>query len=371
MRSLLALIFSAYMGAVAAAPGAHGPDGQHITDDGSAKVSAMGRQADGSVLIPMPDQAKLGIRTQLVTDSVVNKRIRLPAVVRANPRYHSLVQPGTDGRVKAPKAGIPLSGTEVSAGEVLAMISYQDSAYELASQTGELLSLRNQIEQTRRDVARLEELGELASRQTLEQLQTQLRSLVDREIQLSQGLEKPQPLTAPISGILINHQVSNGMWVEAGTTLFEIVQPQQRMIYALSDNTRLPERFKTATLEGFPGSRLDFIGNSPKLTAGMLQLHFELATTGETTASPLPIDLPVTVLAESSEELEGIVLPAEAVVRNANNLDVVWIKVSARRFMPQVVEYQSIGDAKVVITRGLGIDNRVVVDGTSLLNQVR
>jgi hypothetical protein len=58
-------------------------------------------------------------------------------------------------------------------------------------------------------------------------------------------------------------------------------------------------------------------------------------------------------------------------VLSANNLPQVWIKLSAERFLPQIVEYEELEPGFVVITKGLGTDNRVVVEGSSLLNQVR
>ena len=56
---------------------------------------------------------------------------------------------------------------------------------------------------------------------------------------------------------------------------------------------------------------------------------------------------------------------------SANNLPQVWIKLSAEQFLPQIVEYEELDPGVVMITNGLGADNRVVVEGSSLLNQVR
>jgi membrane fusion protein, heavy metal efflux system len=370
MRIRLLLTMLLFASQSFAAPGAHGPDGEHISSDSASHKGALGRQADGSVIMPMPDQVMLDIRTRFVTPEQVSASVRLAGVVRAHAQGHAVIQPGSDGRLQAGKDGIPLSGKKVSAGEVLGYISYQDSAYELASQTSELLSIRHQIAQTKRDVRRLQEMGELASQQAVEQLQTQLKSLIEQETQLSQGLEQPQILIAPISGVLINHQVSNGQWVEAGTTLFEIIAPDKRRIEALTNDSSLVQQLSSAEIEGHGQLELSYMGHSPRLSSGMITLHFE-SISDEDQTSPLLIDQPVTLLAQRQQQIEGIVLPAEAIVRSGANLPIVWIKVSAQRFMPQVVSYQDIGGSRVVITKGLGADNRVVVSGTSLLNQVR
>ena len=66
-----------------------------------------------------------------------------------------------------------------------------------------------------------------------------------------------------------------------------------------------------------------------------------------------------------------IALPSEAVVRNAANEPVVWVKANAQRFVPQVVAVTPLDAHRVVVTQGLAADNRVVVLGAPLINQIR
>ena len=71
------------------------------------------------------------------------------------------------------------------------------------------------------------------------------------------------------------------------------------------------------------------------------------------------------------QQVKGFVLPAQAVVRNSANEPVVWIKSGAERYIPQPVQYRSLDAATVVVTQGLGADNRVVVQGAPLIAQIR
>ena len=80
---------------------------------------------------------------------------------------------------------------------------------------------------------------------------------------------------------------------------------------------------------------------------------------------------PVTVIATLRERVKGIVLPAQAVVRNAANEPIVWIKSGAERYIPQPVQYQALDAQSVVVTAGLGADNRIVVQGAPLIAQIR
>jgi hypothetical protein len=57
--------------------------------------------------------------------------------------------------------------------------------------------------------------------------------------------------------------------------------------------------------------------------------------------------------------------------RNPANETVVWIKSGAQRFIALPVEASALDARTVVVTKGLSPDNRVVVIGTSLINQIR
>lgn len=384
-RVSLLLSLSLLSSSLFASPGAHGPNGEHLDQNTNKVAGGPGRQADGSVIMPMKHQALLNITTQFVVESEATRHIRLDGLVKPHPKGYAKVQPSSDGRLDAPKDGLLTSGSEVKVGDILGYIRYQDTAYELASQTSELIVIRNQIQQNYRDVARLKKLGDLASKQQLEQLETQLSSLKQQEQALQQGLEKPEALIAPISGVLVNHSVSTGQWVEAGETLFEIVATDKFLIEATTNEIDLINKLGEAHIETSnkrdAGVVLSYLGHSPQVINGLIHVNFETVSTSKESLPKVSLLLNqnVTVKApllmrdkeKSEDTIKGIVLPAKAVVLSSNNLPQVWIKVSAERFLPQIVEYKELEPGVVLITNGLGSDNRVVVEGTSLLNQVR
>jgi len=112
------------------------------------------------------------------------------------------------------------------------------------------------------------------------------------------------------------------------------------------------------------------VGVGQSMRDGLVPIIFRAAKIAQST-TPLAVGQPVTVLAQSENRIRGIVLPAEAVVKNAANEPVVWIKLSAERYLPQPVRYQALDSRSVVITNGLSADNRVVVQGASLIAQIR
>lgn len=356
---------------VSAAPGAHGPDGEHLTEAAPTQSNGIGRQADGSVQMPMADQRQLGILTQLAHSSTTAQYVQLDAVVRHHPSGRAVVQPSSDGRLDAAPGGLPVSGQRVKAGDVLGYIRYQDTAYELASQNSELIALRSEAEQVLRDIRRLEALGDLAPKQQLEQLQSQQQRLEQQQQLLQQGLEKPEVLLAPMSGIVHSENISRGQWVEAGSSLFEIIDPTKLLIEAVTANAHLAADIDSAVVEHAPDIRLHFLGNAARLKQGQIPLYFEPVLSDTAASVPLILEQPVRLRARLKQQQQGIVLPAEAVVRNNANMAVVWIKLSAERFLPQQVQYKLLDPEHVLIVQGLGGDNRVVVQGASLLNQVR
>jgi cobalt-zinc-cadmium efflux system membrane fusion protein len=357
--------------AVVAAPGAHGPDGEHLTEATATQGNSVGRQADGSVQMPMANQRQLGILTQLAQSSTTAEYVQLDGIVRHHPAGRAVVQPSSDGRLDAGPGGLPVSGQLVKAGDVLGYIRYQDTAYELASQNSELIALRSEAEQVRRDIRRLEALGDLAPTQQLEQLQTQLQRLQQQEQLLQQGLEKPEVLLAPMSGIVHSENISRGQWVAAGTTLFDIINPAQLMIEAATADSRLAADIESAVVEHAAEISLRFIGQAARLKQGQIPLYFEPVTLGTAPKVPLFLEQPLRLRARLKQQQQGIVLPVQALVRNSANMAVVWIKLSAERFLPQQVQYRVLDPERVLIVQGLGVDNRVVVHGAFLLNQVR
>ena len=113
------------------------------------------------------------------------------------------------------------------------------------------------------------------------------------------------------------------------------------------------------------------MGAPRALRDGVLPLTFRVRADKGATVLPLAVGQPVTVLVATKERVKGVVLPAQAVVRNPANEPIVWIKSGAERFIPQPVQVQALDAKSVVITDGLGADNRVVVQGAPLIAQIR
>jgi hypothetical protein len=104
-----------------AAPGAHGPNGEHLDAPGTAvNASGLARLPDGSVNVPKLAQRRMAIRTLLAPESEAAATVELPGRVVMDPNASGRVQAVHGGRIEPGPKGLPVAGQAVRRGEVLA-----------------------------------------------------------------------------------------------------------------------------------------------------------------------------------------------------------------------------------------------------------
>ena len=355
-----------------AGPGAHGPNGEHL-DAPSAAVNASGlaRLPDGSVNVPKLAQRRMTIRTVLAPESEAAATVEMPGRVVMDPNASGRVQAVYGGRVEPGPKGLPVAGQAVKRGEVLAYVRYQAEPYALGTQQAQLAELRAQRQLAEQRVQRLEGLEGTVPRKDIEAARTEATSLVERERSIGTSLSSREALTAPVSGVIARADLVVGQVVEPRDVLFEVVDPARMLVEATTADASLAARVAGASLQGVPEVTLRLLGVSRSLRDGVLPITFALSASKPGAALPLAIGQPVTVVAQSKDRVKGVVLPAQAVVRNPSNEPIVWIKSGAERFVPQPVQFRPLDANTVVITQGLSADNRVVVQGAPLIAQIR
>lgn len=355
-----------------AAPGAHGPNGEHLDAPGAAvNASGLARLPDGSVNVPKTAQRRMAIRTLLAPESEAAATIELPARVVMDPNASGRVQAVHGGRIEPGPKGLPVAGQTVRRGDVLAYVRHHAEPYALGAQQAQLAELRAQRQLAEQRVQRLEGLEGTVPRKEIDAARTEARSLAERELSIGASLSSREPLAAPIGGVIARSDLVIGQVVEPRDVLFEVVDPARMLVEATTADAGLAARLAGASLQGWPGVSLRLLGASRSMRDGVLPITFAVATSPPGRALPLAIGQPVTVVAQSKERIRGIVLPAQAVVRNPSNEPIVWIKSGAERFIPQPVQFRPLDAGTVVVTQGLSADNRVVVQGAPLIAQIR
>ena len=355
-----------------AGPGAHGPNGEHLDAPGAAlNASGLARLPDGSVNVPKLAQRRMAIRTLLAPESETAATVEMPGRVLMDPNASGRVQAVHGGRVEPGPRGLPVAGQAVKRGDVLAYVRHHAEPYALGTQQAELAALRAQRQLAEQRLKRLESLEGTVPRKDIEAARSEATSLAERERSIDGSLKAREALTAPVSGVIARADLVVGQVVEPRDVLFEVIDPARMLVEASTADAQLAARVAGASLQGLPEVTLRLLGASRSLRDGVLPITFAVKPSRPGAALPLAIGQPVTVLAQSNERIKGIVLPAQAVVRNPSNEPIVWIKSGAERFVPQPVQVRALDARTVVVVQGLSADNRVVVQGAPLIAQIR
>jgi hypothetical protein len=313
----------------------------------------------------------MAIRTVLAPESEAAATVELPGRVVMDPNASGRVQAVHGGRIEPGPKGLPVAGQLVKRGDVLAYVRHHAEPYALGTQQAQLAELRAQSELAEQRVRRLEGLEGTVPRKEIDAARTEAKSLAERERSIGASLSSREALTAPISGVIARADLVVGQVAEPRDVLFEVVDPARMLVEATTADASLAARVAGASLQGVPDVSLRLLGASRSMRDGVLPITFAVSASKPGTALPLAIGQPVTVVAQSKERIKGVVLPAQAVVRNPSNEPIVWIKSGAERFIPQPVQFRPLDAGTVVVTQGLSADNRVVVQGAPLIAQIR
>jgi cobalt-zinc-cadmium efflux system membrane fusion protein len=374
-RTARALVLSTWLLAASAlaAPGAHGPGGEHLdAPSGAVSPSGLARLPDGSVNVPKAAQRRMGIRTKIATESEAAATVELPGRIVLDPNASGRVQALHGGRIEPGPRGLPVAGLAVRQGDVLAYVRHHAEPYAQANQQAQLAEIRMQRELADSRAKRLEGLEGTVPRKDIEAAQAEARSLAQRERSIGASLGAREALTAPVSGVIARADLAIGQVVETRELLFEVIDPARLLVEATTADAGLAARIAGAHLATVAEARLRLLGAARVLRDGVLPLTFSVsAATPGRGALPLAVGQPVTVVATLQQRIKGFVLPAESVVRSPANEPIVWIKSGAERYIPQPVQVRPLDASTVVVTQGLGADNRVVVQGAPLIAQIR
>lgn len=369
---LMAALLATALATAQAGPGAHGPNGEHLdAPAGPVGAAGLARLPDGSVFVPKQAQRRMAIRTMPVSTSEAAATLQLPARVVMDPNSSGRVQAVYGGRIEPGPRGLPVAGQAVRRGEVLAYVRYQAEPYAAANQQSQLAELRTQRQLAEQKLQRLEGLEGTVPRKEIDAARAELAGLRERESGVGASLARREALLAPVSGVVASVALAAGQVVQAGDLLFEVVDPARMLVEAGTPDATLGARIAGAQLADLPQVRLKLLGAARAMRDGLLPLTFTVQAGKPGAALPLAIGQPVQLIVQLKDKVQGIVLPAQAVVRNPANEPIVWIKASAERYIPQPVQYRALDALTVVVTQGLGADNRLVVQGAPLIAQIR
>jgi cobalt-zinc-cadmium efflux system membrane fusion protein len=151
-----------------AAPGAHGPNGEHLEGATPVNASGLARLPDGSVNVPKLAQRRMGIRTLLAPLSEAAASVELPARVLQDPNASGRVQASHGGRIEPGPKGLPMAGQAVRRGDVLAYLHHHAEPFAQAGQEALRAELRAERQLAEQRLKRLESLEGTVPRKEIE-----------------------------------------------------------------------------------------------------------------------------------------------------------------------------------------------------------
>ena len=351
-----------------------GPGHDHSHDDAPPAASGNGpkRQPDGSVFLPKAAQRLWKLRTLPVAAGQHPQTLELDGTVVMDPNAGGKVQAAQAGRLQAGPNGLPSVGQAVRKGEVLAWVVPTAGAIERSNQVAQQAELRAAHALAAKRVARLKELADTVPRKDIEAAESELQSLTQRLGAVGAGLATRDALVAPVSGVIASANAVAGQVVDARELVFEVVDPSRLRIEALAYDPAQAQSVAGATL-AVGGQRvpLRFVGAARSLRDQAQPLQFAGDSSVLGTLAHLAIGQPVRVFVQSTDKVDGVQVPAAALLRNPANQTIVWVKESPERFAPRVVTAVPLDGTSVAVTSGLKPGDRVATQGATLINQVR
>jgi hypothetical protein len=255
----------------------------------------------------------------------------------------------------------------VKTGDILAYVRPPIASADLTTQQQQARELDQQISIVARKVERFRAIQQVIAKGQLEDAELELKGLQSRRTNLEGANKEPEPLLAPVDGVIAAANAVAGQMAEPNSVIFQIVDPTRLWIEALSFE---PQATSGAAQGLFAGGRtvnLVYVGTGLADRNQSVPIHFAI----KSDAAGLRAGQFMTVLATTTDERTGIAVPREAVLRGTNGQSIVYEHSNAERFVPREVRIEQLDAARVLIIAGVEPGKRIVTQGAELLNQIR
>lgn len=333
-------------------------------------VDRPGVTADGSIFLPKPSQRILAVRTRVSESDRHALSVELPGRIIPDPNASGLVQTATAGRLTPPPGGFPRLGAEVRKGDVLAYVTVPFLAIDQSTLHQTAGELDQQIAVAEMRVARYETLikTQAVAQATLDEARAALDGMRRRRADVDRVKREPEPLVAPVDGVIASANAAAGQIADANSVVFQIVDPAHFWVEAMAFDPKAYAGKGTARTADGKAFDLDFVGAGLADRNQATPIDFALHA-GK--AASLRLGQFVTVTAQLQDVKTGIALPRASVVRRSNGQYVVFEHVRAEIFVARGVRVEPLDGDNVLVVAGLAPGKRIVTQAAQMLDQVR
>jgi len=334
-----------------------------------AEATAAQRLPDGSLFVPKAVQRQLGLRHVVAAVGELAATVEFNGKVIADPNAGGRIQATQSGRIEAGPKGLPTLGQKVAKGQVLAYLRPVASSIERGNQQAQFAEVDAQLAIAERKLVRYEQLEGVVSKAAIETARFEAEALKKRRAAVGASIGAPEPLTAPVSGVIGAANVVAGQVVEAKEILFEVIDPARLAVEALAYDAALVEGIAAASapLPGNGALELQFVGGGRQLREQAIPLLFRVKSAN----APVAVGQPLKVIAQTSRTVKGAALPQAALVKVSAGETAVWVRDGAERFILRKVSVAPLDAARAAAISGIKNGERIVTEGAGLLAQVR
>ncbi|MEQ1713746.1 MAG: HlyD family efflux transporter periplasmic adaptor subunit [Hyphomicrobium sp.] len=198
-------------------------------------------------------------------------------------------------------------------------------------------------------------------------MELELKGLHERRANLARANKEPEPLVAPVNGVVAASNAVAGQMAEPNSIIFQIVDPARLWVEALSFEPQSTSGAAQGLFAGGKSIELAYVGTGLADRNQSVPVHFAIRSD----TAGLRAGQFMTVLATTTNDRNGIAVPREAVLRGANGQSIVYEHSNAERFVPREVRIEQLDAERVLIVAGIEPGKRVVTTGAELLNQIR
>ena len=314
-------------------------------------------------------QRQLGLRHVVAEVGGLAATVEFNGKVIADPNAGGRIQATQSGRIEAGPKGLPTLGQKVAKGQLLAYLRPVANSIERGNQQAQLAELEAQLAIAERKRARYEQLEGAVPQSAIEAARLEADALRKRRAAVGASIGAPEPLVAPVSGVIGAANVVVGQVVEAKEILFEVIDPARLAVEALAYDPALVEGIARASapLPGNGALELQFVGGGRQLREQALPLLFRVKSAN----APVAVGQPLKVIAQTSRTVKGAALPQAALVKVSAGETAVWVRDGAERFSLRKVSVAPLDAARAAAVSGIGNGERIVTEGAGLLAQVR
>jgi membrane fusion protein, heavy metal efflux system len=342
-------------------------------DDAAAPAPVSGDRpgvtADGQIFVPKASQRILAARTQFSEAGSHRRSIELPGRVVPDPNASGIVTAATAGRLSPPQGGFPRLGQQVKEGDVLAYVAVPFLAIDQSTLRQTAGDLDQQISIVERRLARQESLikTQAVAQATLDDTRVELKGLRERRSSVDKVRREPEPLVAPVDGVIASANAVSGQIADPNSVIFQIVDPKRLWVEATAFEPKDLSGGGSARTADGKSFMLDYVGSGLADRNQTVPVDFAV----HTNAADLRLGQFVTVTAATNEAKTGIAVPRASVIRRSNGQSVIFEHVRAELFTAREVRVEPLDANTMLVVAGLDPGKRVVTQAAFLIDQVR